>query len=97
MNYREKAKFWKRRHIGRKGKHVTYTETGFFFLSKRRSIPVTKAFCNCPLNPVFQGPIVFAALLLQRMHMAEATTIKIIKIENPIISFHECPDFPPLG
>lgn len=30
------------------------------------SLPVTKAFCNCPLKPVFHGPILFTALFRQK-------------------------------
>lgn len=34
-----------------------------------RKLPVIKAFCNCPLNPVFHGLIAFTARLFHRQNM----------------------------
>lgn len=56
-----------------------------------------KAFCNCPLNPVFQGPIVLVALLLQMINMAEARMTENNPTDNPTIRFRGFPDFPAAG
>lgn len=58
-------------------------------------IPVTNAFCNCPLNPVFQGLSFWAALLLHMTMMATTKISRKTALAIPTIYFHEFLDFSP--
>lgn len=53
-------------------------------LFTEKKIPVIKAFCNCPLNPVFHGLITFTARLFHKKHMA--TTIMTNKSTLNVIT-----------
>lgn len=59
-----------------------------------QSIPVTKAFCSWPLNPVFQGTIVLTVLLLEMINMITRRMRRKITAETAIISIREWPESP---
>lgn len=64
------------------------------FYSFTEIIPVINAFCNCPLIPVFQGFITFAARFRQMQSMI---TTRMTKTATPVIImiyFHNFPDAP---
>lgn len=61
------------------------------------TLPVTNAFCNCPLNPVFQGPMDLAALLLQMQMIAIIMMSKRSPKKMATIYFQLSRDFPESG
>lgn len=56
-------------------------------------IPVTNAFCNCPLNPVFQGRMFFTARLRQTKHMNVTSNAKKTATNIPTMYFHSSPEY----
>lgn len=56
------------------------------------TIPVTNAFCNCPLNPDFQGLMSFTARVRQTQNMMVATITTKIATNTPIIYFPLSPE-----
>lgn len=56
--------------------------------------PVTNAFCNCPLSPVVQGPIVVTPLLRHMQSMTAATMSKSATPGTTKTYFHIFPELP---
>ena len=61
--------------------------------NKKKSIktiflPVRKAFCNCPLKPVFHGPIVFTALF-RKKNITAITINTATKAATPIRTYNQ--------
>ena len=52
------------------------------------------AFCNCPLNPVFQGPMVATAWLRNMQKIAAARMSKTATPAEIMIYFHVFPEVP---
>lgn len=59
------------------------------------TIPVTNAFCNCPLNPVLQGRMFFTARVRHAKHKTVTTNAKKTATDIPTIYFHLSPECPP--
>lgn len=59
-----------------------------------KTIPVTNAFRNCPLNPDFQGLMFFTARVWQTKNMMVATITTKLATTTPTIYFHFSPEFP---
>jgi hypothetical protein len=66
------------------------------FYHMSQASPVMNAFCNCPLNPVFQGPMDVTAWLRNMQKTAAETMSKTATPAITIKYFHVFPEVPPL-